>query len=125
MIKLFKRIPIYIRIFEDRILARRLDNGKELERTAEPPFSNNRLLLADFDNLYELLNSTLMELDKGIVNKYKFIFQLVTENLNDVAQTEKMCLNDLGLKCGANWVYIVEHANKLTEIELQRLLEKR
>jgi hypothetical protein len=125
MIKLFKRIPIYIRISEDRIFARRLDDGVELERTAEMPFSNNRLLLADFDNLYELLNSTLIELDKGLVNKYKFIFQLVTENLNEVAQTEKMCLNDLGLKCGANWVFIVEHVNKLTDIELQRLLDKR
>ncbi|MEP4534724.1 MAG: hypothetical protein ABJ004_16655 [Cyclobacteriaceae bacterium] len=125
MIKFLKRIPIYIRIFEDQIIVRRLDNGEGLGRTAELPFSNNRLLLADFDNLYELLNSTLIELDKGIVNKYKFIFQLVTENLNGVAQTEKMCLNDLGLKCGANWVYIVEHANELTDIELQRLLDKR
>jgi len=125
MINFLKRIPVYIRIFEDRIIMRRLDNGVELERSAELPFSNNRLLLADFDNLYELLNSTLIELDKGLVNKYKFICQLVTENLNGVAQTEKMCLNDLGLKCGANWVFIVEHGNELTDIELQRLLEKR
>ena len=125
MINILRRTPIYIRIFEDRIIARRLDDGVELERTAELPFSNNRLLLADFDNLYELLNSILIDLDKGLVHKYKFIFQLVTENLNEVAQTEKMCLNDLGLKCGANWVFIVEHANKLTDIELQQLLDKR
>ena len=125
MINFFKRIPVYIRIFEDRLIVRRLDNGVELERTSELPFSNNRLLLADFDNLYELLNSMLIDIDKGLVNKYKFIFQLVTENLNGVAPTEKMCLNDLGLKCGANWVFIVEHANKLTDFELQQLLDKR
>jgi len=124
MIKIFKRIPIYIRISKDQVTAKRLDNGTEFERIAELPFSNNRLLLADFDNLHELLNSILIELDKGYINKYKFIFQLVAENLNDVAQTEKMCLNDLGLKCGANWVRIIDHSNQLTDVEVQRLLDK-
>jgi hypothetical protein len=125
LINLFKRTPIYVRISDNRIVVRRLDKSVELERTPELPFSNNRLLLADYDNLYELLNSTLIEIDKGVINKYKFIFQLVVEDLIEVAQTEKMCLNDLGQRCGANWVYIIEHTNKLTDIELQRILEKR
>jgi len=72
---------------------RRLDNGVALERIAELPFSNNRLIFADYDNLFRLLNDTLIEHDKGYVNKCKLVFQLVAEDLKDVAQTGFVLLN--------------------------------
>ncbi|WP_416864765.1 MAG: hypothetical protein ACMVP2_19735 [Imperialibacter sp.] len=126
MFGLTKRIPIYIRIFRDKIVAKRLDNNQEVALLTDPPISNNRLLLANYDSLVTNLTVVVNMLNRSmVVNKYKFIFQLVDKELTHVAQTEKMCLNDAGLACGASWVYIVDHSEELRDAELSKIITAR
>ncbi|WOK04922.1 hypothetical protein RT717_17710 [Imperialibacter roseus] len=126
MFGLTKRIPIYIRIFRDKIEAKRLDNSQRVALLTDPPISNNRLLLANYDSLLTDLRVIVNMLNRSmLVNKYKFIFQLVDDDLTDVSQIEKMCLNDAGLACGANWVYILDHSEELGDAELSKILTAR
>lgn len=62
MLAFFKPIPIYILFYKNRIKVYRLDNGLSIERNAVIPFSNSKILFANFTEGERFLSSLISEL---------------------------------------------------------------
>ena len=96
--KLFKTIPIYLRLYKNKVKVYRLDSGKFVIRESEVPFSNSRILWGDFQKGEDFVNRVIKDL---IGNKSFFpltSFQMLIHQMelikDGLSEVEKRALID-------------------------------
>ena len=117
MLDLFKPIPIYIKLFINRIEITRLDSEETISKNASDKFSNSRLVLADFENAQSLLKTMLKnwETKKLIfLRSYNAVIQQMENPDDGLSQVERQALAELAEFSGAGNVIVIEHSRKLT-----------
>lgn len=127
MLDLFKPIPVYIKLFSDRIEITRLDNGETISRNASKKFSNSRLVLAHFENAQMLLRSMLNRWTaKTLIFQGGFdvVIQQMEKMDDGLSQIERHALTEIAEFSGAKNVYVIRHTRKLANNKARNLLSK-
>jgi hypothetical protein len=123
---LLRPIPIYIKLYTDKVEITGLDTGTSISRVASDKFSNPRLVVASFYNAEQLIRSVLRELleTKSFLQPSLSIVMQQMEKLEGgLSDIERRALLDLGEQIGGRSVKVVEEAKELTYA--QALLESR
>ncbi|GAA5522762.1 hypothetical protein LQ318_13475 [Aliifodinibius salicampi] len=127
MLDLFKPIPVYIKLFSDRIEITRLDNGETISRNASKKFSNSRLVLAHFENAQMLLRSMLSKWAAKILifqRGFNVVNQQIEKMDDGLSEIERHALTEIAEYSGAKNVHAIGHARKLTNEKARSLLSK-
>ncbi len=116
---------IYVKIYENRIYIRNINDRKEIELSAESPFSTERLLIGNFTVAQTLLTKGIK-----IVMGKKFFAPLILIHPREkieggLSQVEERVLKDLAIIIGAQKI-VLWVGNDLTDEEvLQKAKEKK
>ncbi len=120
-----KSVPIYVLLYKNRLKVYRLDNGKSIDRSSSKPFSNNRLLLGDFQRFEVFLKDLIKHLfkeDNYFLSPVLSILMHQMEIKEDgITEVEKRALIDSGKHVNAKEVYLCFEDNELT---LKKALSK-
>ncbi len=97
---------LYLKLSCDRMQLRHLESGRGLERRASPPFSNARLLVADFIGAERLLKQALAELlpKRFFSLRPRLLIQPLERLEGGLSPVEERILLELGLGSGARKV---------------------
>jgi hypothetical protein len=102
------RPTLYLKLSCNQMQLRHLQSGRELLLPADPPFSNQRLLVADFAAAQQLLqrglNQILPKRFLRIRRKPQLLIQPLEHLEGGLSQVEERILLELGLGCGARKV---------------------
>ncbi|AUC16000.1 hypothetical protein BTO06_12910 [Tenacibaculum sp. SZ-18] len=126
MLSFFKPIPIYILFYIDKIKVYRLDNGLFIERNAVIPFSNSKILFANFTEGERFLSSLISELVPRLGSFFSrslIVLAHQIEMINEgLSQVEERALIDAIRHSSAVDVFVIEGGNELTKDQaLQKL----
>jgi rod shape-determining protein MreB len=114
---------IYVRIYENRIHIRNIDDRKEIELSAESPFSTRRLLIGNFTVAQTLLKKGL----KMVMGKQffapAFVMHPIEKLDGGLSQVEERVLRDLAIIAGAQKV-VVWIGPELTDDEVLGKVEQ-
>jgi hypothetical protein len=118
MLAFFKPIPIYILFYKDRIKVYRLDNGLSIERNAVIPFSNSKILFANFTEGERFLSSLISELVPGLGSFFSrslIVLAHQLEMINEgLSQVEERALIDAIRHSSAVDVFVIEDEEELS-----------
>src|SRR5687767_10799778 len=126
MLSIFKRVPVYIKLFENGVEIINLESGEAISRNSIEPFSTRRFIIADFNKASALIRSVMSELlpRKGIFPRQaKILIQQVERVEGGLSEIEKRALRDLGEMAGGTPVILVDHFRPLDNIEANLTLE--
>lgn len=102
------RPTLYLKLSCNQMQLRHLQSGRELLLPADPPFSNQRLLVADFAAAQHLLQRGIKTLLPMRFMRLSRPPQLLIQPLEHLegglSQVEERILLELGLGCGARKV---------------------
>ena len=126
MLSFFKPIPIYILFYIDKIKVSRLDNGLFIERNAVIPYSNSKILFANFTEGERFLSSLISELVPRLGSFFSrslIVLAHQIEMINEgLSQVEERALIDAIRHSSAVDVFVIEGGNELTKDQaLQKL----
>jgi rod shape-determining protein MreB len=97
---------IYVRIYENRVHIRNIDDRKEIELTASSPFTTERLLVGNFTVAQTLLKRGL----KIVMGKKFFAPAILMHPIEKIdgglSQVEERVLKDLAIIAGAQKVLV-------------------
>lgn len=117
-LSLFKSVPIYVLLYKNRLKVYRLDTGKSINRTSPKPFSNDRLLLGNFQRFEVFLKYLLKYLFKNDNYFLSPVFSMLLHQMQlkegGVTDVEKRALIDSGKHVNAKEVYLCFDENELT-----------
>jgi actin-like ATPase involved in cell morphogenesis len=128
MLSIFKRSPVYIKLFKNRVEMINLETGETISRESVQPFSSQRLVIADFNKADALIRSILNDLlpKKGIFPRQtKILIQQVVSVEGGLSEIEKRALRDLGEMAGGTRVILVDHFRQLDISEANLAFEKK
>jgi len=114
---MFKAIPIYIKLYMNKVEIIRLDDRNSLTRKATERFSNQRLLVADYSKFEHFMRSTLNELvPKTFIFQpsLKLLFQVMEDLEGGLSSVEKRVLMDSGEHAGGKVVKVYEGRYELS-----------
>ncbi|MFY7672578.1 hypothetical protein ACOSP6_15960 [Tenacibaculum sp. MEBiC06402] len=118
MLAFFKPIPIYILFYKDRIKVYRLDNGLSIERNAVIPFSNSKILFANFTEGERFLSSLISELVPRLGSFFSrsiIVLAHQLEMINEgLSQVEERALIDAIRHSSAVDVFVIEDEDELS-----------
>ena len=121
MLAFFKPIPIYILFYKNRIKVYRLDNGLSIERNAVIPFSNSKILFANFTEGERFLSSLISELVPKLgrfFSRSLIVLAHQLEMINEgLSQVEERALIDAIRHSSAVDVFVIEGGSELTAIQ--------
>jgi hypothetical protein len=122
MLKYFRKIPVYIKIYPDKVEISNIHTGETISKTALIKFSSNRMLVADFNIAEDLIRTGLKELR---LSKYslKILIQQMKSFEGGIFESERRILRDLGDMAGGFSVTIVEHTRVLSNDEALYFLQ--
>lgn len=102
------RPTLYLQLSCNHMHLTHLQSGRELRMQADPPFSNQRLLVADFATAERLLQRAIGQLLPKRFLRLSVPPQLLIQPLErlegGLSQVEERILLELGLGCGARKV---------------------
>jgi hypothetical protein len=102
------RPTLYLQLSCNHMHLTHLQSGRELHLPADPPFSNQRLLVADFAAAERLLQRAIGQLLPKRFLRLSVPPQLLIQPLErlegGLSQVEERILLELGLGCGARKV---------------------
>jgi hypothetical protein len=115
---------IYIRIYENRVHIRNIDDRKEIELSAASPFTTERLLIGNFTAAQTLLKKGI----KIVMGKKFFAPAIVMHPIDKIdgglSQVEERVLKDLAIVTGAQTV-VLWVGHELTDKDvLQKVKQK-
>ena len=127
MLNLIKPIPIYIKLYTDKVEITRLDTDTTNTRLASEKFSNARLVVANFYHAEQLTRAVIKELisSKFLQPTLKILIQQMDKNEGGLSDVEKRVLRDLGEFVGGSLVKIVEQQTALTTAEALLVLSEK
>ncbi|UAY51671.1 rod shape-determining protein [Ferruginibacter albus] len=117
---LFKRIPIYIKIYFNKVEITNLVTGKTVSKISEQGFSTKRVVIADFNVLELVIRDILKELNgKGGIFQHslKALIQQMEPVEGGLVEIEKRALRDVAEQAGAAHIILIEHTRKLSNEE--------
>ena len=118
MLAFFKPIPIYILFYKNRIKVYRLDNGLSIERNAVIPFSNSKILFANFTEGERFLSSLISELVPKLgrfFSRSLIVLAHQLEMINEgLSQVEERALIDAIRHSSAVDVFVIEDEEELS-----------
>lgn len=119
----FKKETVYIRLFENKIELHYLSSGQIITRTAVQPFSNERLLIASFNNAEALIREILTEIQgkKLLTSPLIVLLQPMEKIEGGISEVEKMVFQDLAMHIGGKYYFLHETQELLTDAEVRRI----
>ena len=122
MFNLFKKTPVYVKFYPDKIEMINLKTGEQVVRIAVEPFSTPHLLIAHFAKAEALCGELKKELK--LSNNLKVLMQQMVVQDGVLTETEKRALRDLAELMGATTVFIATNDQALPEAEARQVLEE-
>ncbi len=114
---LFKKIPLYIKVYKNKIEITNLNNGDTICKTSLQKFSSERIILFNY-NIPELLIRDIvieLRLKKGILPpQYNMLIQQMEKFDDGLSDIEKRGYRDICYQAGAVEVHLIEHNQKLS-----------
>jgi hypothetical protein len=100
------RDTYYLKLSCDHLRLRHLESGREFQLQAVPPFSNARLLVADFSAAQQALKQALSALQprRWLTLPPSLLIQPLERLEGGLSMIEERILLELGLGCGARRV---------------------
>ena len=126
MLSIFKRTPVYIKVFKNRAEIINLETGETISGNATDTFSNDRFIIADFHKANALIRSIMNDLlpRKSIFpRQVKVIIQQLESVEGGLSEIEKRALRDLGEMAGGSPVILIDHFRALSNTEADVALE--
>jgi len=121
MLNIFRKVPVYVKIYHDKIAITNINTQQTISKTSTIKFSSNRLLVAEFNVAEMLIREILKEL--GLSGRtLKILIQQMKEFEDGLSEAEKRVLRDLAEQAGGATVYIINRANIMTTEEIQGVL---
>ncbi len=122
MLNIFRAIPVYVKIYPDKIEITNINTQQTISKTANPKFSSTRLLVAEYSVAEALIREIINEL--GLSRRtLKILIQQMKEFEGGLYETEKRVLRDLAEQAGGRSVYIVNRTQIMNEEEIQGFLK--
>ena len=125
--KLFKTDYLYVKVSTNAIEITNLTTDETISRKAVEDFSTTRVVVANFNNITNLVISMLREL--GISTSFfstkKILIQQMEKQDGGLSDIEKRALRDVGEQAGAKFVTIIDHPNRLSTEKALLELKKR
>lgn len=121
----FLSIPVYIRMYSDKVVITRLDTGRTISRTAKEKFSSSRLVIANFGFAEDAVLATLKELNGTplLSPALRVVIQQMEKLEGGLSQIEKRALLDLAEHMGGAMVTVLEHGTELTTAQALEVLK--
>lgn len=126
MLSIFKRTPVYIKLFKNRIEIINLETGEKISRESLEIFSTQRFIIADFNKANALIKDILNDLlpRKSVFPRQtKILIQQVENVEGGLSEIEKRALRDLGEMAGGTPVLLIDHFRPLSETEASLMLQ--
>jgi hypothetical protein len=122
MINFFRRVPVYIKIYPDKIEITDIGADQTVSKLSPFKFSSSRLIVADFNVASDLISQILKEL--GLNRRtLKALIQQMDDFEEGLSEVEKRVLRDLGEQAGASEVYIVNRKKAMSKDEIREFLQ--
>jgi hypothetical protein len=118
---------LYVKLMKNRIEVKHIQSGKIISKTAEMPFSNDRLIIAHFENAETLMKNIIHELfiTKTFDRPNYFLLQPIDKEIIEITPVEYRIYNDFAASSGAAKVQIYPVQNDLTDEEVLSFLGKK
>ena len=104
MFSKFKSKILYVKVEENTFIIKSIHNGKTVTVKADTPFSNKRLLIAEFTVALKVLTSGI----KQLTNTQLFAPTIIMHPLENIDETlsevEEKVLKEIALNAGAREV---------------------
>ncbi len=122
-------VPVHIKVFANRIVVQRLDTKKSLDRTSDTPFSNDRLIIADYELATDLMIRMLKELFSDRLffmptPSFDICIQQISSFEGPSTPLENRMLLDMAERCEADIVVVSESQTELSPEEAKQLLDE-
>ena len=124
MLNIFKRVPVYVKIYHDKIEITNINTQQTISKTSNIGFSSNRLLVAEFNVAEMLIREILKELGLS-VRTLKILIQQMKEFEDGLSEVEKRVLRDLAEQAGGAVVYIINRTKIMSTEEIHGFLNLR
>jgi len=114
-------------MFVDKIEITDLNTGRSLIKTSSNHFSNERLVVANFQNAETLVRKGLKELlnlRSFLQPSLKIAIQQMERLEGGLSQVEIRVLRDVAEVAGASHVVVIENGRSLSQHEVLQELEK-
>jgi len=102
-------MPIYIKLYENKVFFRNLKTNNEYTIIADVPFSKDNLLIANLDKAIEYLKIGL----KQIMPKFYFfrpkIYIQLMKNIDDISQVELRAIEEAFFRAKAREIIFIEY----------------
>ena len=122
MFSFFKKTPVYVRFYPNKMEMINLKTGEQAVRAALEPFSTGHLVIAHFAKAEALCSELKKEL--RLSNNLKVLMQQMVVEGDVLTETEKRTLRDLAEQIGATTVLIATNNQALTAEEAKQLLDE-
>lgn len=121
----FRKVPIYVQVYTDRMIVVRLDTGKRLDFKSKKPYSNSRIVVAHFGEAEDHLKLIMRELFewKRFTPNIKIAIQQMERAEGGLSSVEQRALADLASNAGATLVKVVDQDEPLSNSEANALLQ--
>jgi hypothetical protein len=117
-----KRQTLYIKLSKNKVEIKHIESGQLITRNSPRAFSNDRLIIADF----ELAESFMRDLVDELLNKKKrsskkhldVVIQIIDPEIEIITPVERRTYRDSIEHIGAIRCWICEHQKNLTDDEV-------
>lgn len=118
---------LYVRILKNKLEVKHIQSGREIKKSAVIPFSNDRLLIADFDNAEALFRGVNNEMfsSKSFRKSLHVVVQPVDEMIKNISSLENRAYIDFAEFAGASKVRIYPTQEKLSDQEVLDFLKRK
>lgn len=125
--QLLKPIPFYVKVSTNCMDVIRLDNNEQIVRDAVIPFSNDRIVFAQFFEAEALLRAILVDLvgKRAFTPRLKIVVQQMERIEGGLSSVERRAMVDSCEHAGAFFIRIVEHDRPLSIAEALATLNRK
>lgn len=116
-----------LRILKNKLEVKHIQSGREIKKSAVIPFSNDRLLIADFNNAEALFREVNNEMfsSKSFRKSLHVVVQPVDEMIKNISSVENRAYIDFAEFAGASKVRIYPTQEKLSDQEVLDFLKRK
>lgn len=121
--KLFKSIPLFVKLYKNRIEICRLDNGKC--KSMNGKFSDSRIVFAEYEKAEVLMKRITKELapeSNGFFgSSFIMVIQQLEMNEGGISEVEKRAIRDSCEHVNAKTMKLVDSEKEISILEAKRI----
>ncbi len=122
LVSIFKRPTLYIRLSKNKVEIKHIETGQHITRNSPRPFSNDRLIIADFELAEEFMRNLVAELlnlkNRSSKRNLDVVFQIIDPDITFITPVERRTYLDSIEHAGAICCWICDHQRALTDEEV-------